>query len=228
MRKNLLLQIVTMILLVSFSSCDWDIFGKKRKSKKAEKIVNQAKDKASEMKDDVMGSFDANDPKYAGLSEEEIRAKKLEVGMFDEVIGIQDEAMGKLSDLKKIRTTLANYKGSSSAGSGGGGKEVGGSYSATSTSSRGTYKCPFAEEERLAIGSSSGSGSNGEINSTIRKLKKAEDSLFNFMNDFDKPEDIPHEEAIEYFESEKAKISSIKEEVFETMEQGEALLQTLE
>lgn len=227
MRRNLFLQIATMILLVTLSSCDWDIFGKEKNFKKPSEVVNQAKDKAGHLADDLAGSFDPKDPKYDGMSEEEIRAKELESGLFDEVMEMQDEAMGKLSELKKMQKNLAAFKGASSSGYGG--KEVG-SYSASSSSSKGSYQCPFAEEARMSGGNSysEGGGSNSEVVSTISKLKKAEDSLYKFMNNFDKPEDLPHEEAIEYFESEKEKMTSIKDDVFESMEEGEALLQTLE
>ena len=225
MRRNLLLQIATMILLVSLSSCDWDIFGKEKKFKKPGEVVNKAKDKAGELADDIAGSFDPNDPKYEGMTEEEIRAKELESGLFDEVMEMQDEAMGKLSELKKMQKNLAAFKGSSSSGYGG--KEVG-SYSASTSSSKGTYQCPYAEEDRMSGTSSSGGGGNYEVTSTIKKLKNAENSLYKFMNNFDKPEDLPHEEAINYFEAEREKMATIKEDVFQSMEDGEALLQTLE
>ena len=223
MRRNLLLQIATMILLVSLSSCDWDIFGKEKKFKKPGKIANQAKDKASELADDIAGSFDPNDPKFEGMTEEEIRAKELESGLFDEVMEMQDEAMGKLSELKKMQKNLAAFKGSSASGYGG--KEVG-SYSSSTSSSKGSYQCPYAEEDRMSAASSG--GGNVKVATTINKLKKAEDSLYKFMNNFDKPEDLPHEEAINYFEAEREKMATIKEDVFESMEEGEALLQTLE
>ncbi len=224
MRRNLLLQLATMILLVSLSSCDWDIFGKEKKFKKPGEIVNKAKDKAGELKDDIAGSFNPNDPKYEGMTEEEISAKQLESGLFDEVMEMQDETMGKLSELKKMQKNLAAFKGSASSGYGG--KEVG-SYTASSASSKGSYQCPYAEEARMSS-SSSGGGSNSKVVSTIGKLKDAENSLYKFMNNFDKPEDLPHEEAVNYFEAEREKMANIKEEVFQTMEDGEALLQTLE
>ena len=211
MRRNLFLQIATMILLVSLSSCDWNFFGKNKKPKD---MVNKAKEKVDKMAgemDDMVKSFDPNDPQFEGMTEEEIRAKELESSLFDELTEMQDEAMGKLSDMKKIRENLAAHKGASHSHDG---DDMGDSYAATKTSSNnGDYKCPFAEESRMAAKKAAASSGNPEVAASINKLKKAEDSLYKFMNNFDQPKDLPHDEVIDCFETEKEKMTSIKEDV---------------
>ena len=231
MRRNLLLQIATMILLVSLSSCDWDIFGKNKKFSKPKDMVHNAKEKAGEMAgemDKMVKSFDPNDPQFEGMTEEEIRAKELESGLFDELTEMQDEAMGKLSDLKKLRQNLSAHKGASHSSGNGGSDKMGDSYASKASNNNSDYKCPFAEEDRMAAKKAAASSGNPEVAATLNKLKKAEDSLYKFMNNFDQPKDLPHEEAIDYFESEREKMTSIKEDVFESIEEGEALLETLE
>ena len=76
-------------------------------------MVNKAKEKVDKMAgemDDMVKSFDPNDPQFEGMTEEEIRAKELENSLFDELTEMQDEAMGKLSDMKKSEKILQLIK----------------------------------------------------------------------------------------------------------------------
>ncbi|MEQ9424347.1 MAG: hypothetical protein RJQ09_08030 [Cyclobacteriaceae bacterium] len=81
----------------------------------------------------------------------------------------------------------------------------------------------LAKAELISVEDSTGSAQN-DLQVLAQELEAANESMMDWMREFSDPgEDIPHEEAMSYYEDQLKKVTEVKRSMLEAIEKGKAV-----